>query len=245
MTLLAFLVGLSAGSFLNVLVYRQGKHFARGRSACPACSHELSWSELVPVLSFCVLGGRCRHCQARISYRYPVVELGVGLLFALPVFLGGFPFLELLVLWGVLFFLAFVASYDASHLLIPDKALFGLAIFSIIWRALFAGELVLSLLSGLVASGLFFAIFFFSQGKWMGFGDVKLVFVLGFLLSFPASLVALALAVFTGALVGMVQITFCKKTLASQIPFGPFLALGAASALFFTKAILFWYLAQF
>ena len=261
-----FALGLIAGSFANCAIFRfgEGESALDGRSRCPKCRRKLAWYDLFPVISFFVLRGKCRYCQKPISWQYPAVELAVAVLFCAAawrfypaVFAGHFsffPFLELAAWWIFLAAMAVVLAADWRWYLIPDGALIaGLAAV----LALRAGRLVQDSflfgrpdfaaladpLSGAAfAGGLFLAMFLVSRGKWMGFGDVKLAFLMGLALGFWPVLLALFLANFFGAIMGLGMVLAKKKKMSSPIPFGPFLVAGLLISLFFAPAILDWYL---
>lgn len=239
----SFLFGVATGSFLNAFLYRteQGKSVLQGRSFCPNCSHVLTWYDLVPLLSFAQLKGKCRYCKKSISLQYPAVELGTGLLFVL-IAHAAFSFPSLLFYWMIALFLVFIFVYDLKHLLIPDKAVYPAIGAAFLYRLFMTGELFFALSSAFVAAAFFLALFLFSKGRWLGFGDVKLAFFMGMFLSWPGVLVALFAAFFTGAVVGTSLILLKKKGMRSEIPFGPFLVLGTFVALFLGEQIVDWYL---
>ncbi|PIZ87448.1 MAG: prepilin peptidase, partial [Candidatus Nealsonbacteria bacterium CG_4_10_14_0_2_um_filter_40_15] len=125
-----FIFGLIAGSFLNCVIYRleQGQSFLKGRSYCPLCKHTLSWQDLVPVLSFLFLRGKCRYCRQKISLQYPLVELATGILFVL-IFLFAFNFLYYLIMGC---FLIIIFVYDLKHYIIPDSVIYPAILISVI-----------------------------------------------------------------------------------------------------------------
>lgn len=248
-----FFFGLAIGSFLNCLIYRleNKKSFLTGRSFCPQCRHMLSWRDLIPIFSFLILKGKCRYCQKTISWQYPLVELftGIVFLFVVLTFNDIFTILYLLV---ISCFLILIFVYDLKHYIIPDKVIYpaillsflyqGIRIFNFAhWNLLQIRNLGLSILPTLF----FFAIVFFSKEKLMGWGDVKMVFLMGLLLSFPSILIALFLAFFFGSVIGLGLVILKKKTLKSKIPFGPFLVCGTFLALFFYQRIINCYFALF
>ena len=208
--------------------------------------------DLFPVLSFVFLGGKCRYCSKKISWQYPLVELATGLVF-LVIFLAlGFELnLEAGILsWVNLAFLLYITSalvvifiYDLKHYLIPDKVLFPAIAIALIYNLIFNFYLVPNfLLAVAVGAGFFLVIFLISKGKWMGFGDVKLAILMGFLLGYPNIVTALFLAFFFGAIIGVILIVKQNKGLKSEIPFGPFLIIGTFIALFYGNQIIQWYL---
>ncbi|MDP3784957.1 MAG: prepilin peptidase [bacterium] len=245
MPLVLFLLGLIFGSLANVVILRQntGERIVKDRSRCFACGAKLSWLELIPVASFLVQGGRCRHCHSKISWRYPLVELLTGFLF-LFFFLkwrgsyGTFADWPILAWWLLLgFFLVVLAAYDIRHHILPDA-------FSYLFIALaFAGDIffkqitptffLLSFLPALFLLLLHLA----SQGRWMGLGDAKLMAGGGLFLGFPAILSALFFAFWLGSLFGLALIVLKKYSFKSEMPFGPFLILGMLLAFFFPNLL--------
>ena len=246
-----FLFGLCIGSFLNCFIYRleQNKTMA-GRSFCPHCKHTLSFKDLFPVFSFLFLKGKCRYCHKKISIQYPIVEISTGLIFLLILnfkfsILNDFSFLNFLNL-AFLFYvssaLIIVFIYDLKHYLIPDEVLFPAIVISLIYNIIIWQNMLNVLLAVIIAFGFFLFIFLISNGKWMGFGDVKLSILMGLLLGFPNVLVALFLAFFFGAIIGVILMILEKKGLKSEIPFGPFLIIGTFMAMFFGNQMVQWYL---
>lgn len=236
-----FLFGLIVGSFLNCIIYRLevGKSFLGGHSFCPYCKHELVWHDLIPVFSFLILKGKCRYCQKPISIQYPLIELTTAILFIL-VFNS-----QNLLNTGYLLlttsFLIIIFVYDLKHYIIPDKVIFPAILTSFLFLFTTNSLLLNTILSAFGASFFFLLIYLISQGQWMGFGDVKLSFLMGLHLGFPNILVALFSAFFTGAIIGLILIAQSKKTLKSMVPFGPFLVFGTFLAMFYGELIINWY----
>jgi len=260
MVIFVFLFGLAVGSFLNAVIYRleAGDSALRGRSYCPRCKHVLSWQDLVPVLSFVMLRGKCRYCKGQISPQYPLVEICTA-----GIFLLSFKFqvsslnqassaeiLNILYLWIISSFLIVLFVYDLKHYILPDKILFpaigvvlGYRVSEFLkfenWDLFGIWSLVFGALG---AASFFLAIFLISRGKAMGFGDVKLALFMGLFLGWPNILVALFVAFMLGGAVGGVLILLRKKHMKSEIPFGPFLIAGTFAALFWGQWIIHWYL---
>jgi len=266
--LIVFIFGLVVGSFLNCIIYRlalpnfskknlgglKGRprrkaSFLRGRSFCPHCKHTLNWQDLIPLLSFLILKRKCRYCRQKISFQYPLVELATGFLFVLNVhYLEGLLFTVYCLLLSCFLIIIFV--YDLKHFIIPDKVIYPAIIIALIFNFQFLifNEFSIfncSILSAVGAAAFFLAIIIISKGKWMGFGDVKLAFFMGLLLGFPNILVALFFAFLIGAIIGIGLILAKRKTLKSEVPFGPFLVAGTFIAMFWGQAIIFWYLRLF
>jgi len=241
------------------VIYRLDKKESplEGRSFCPHCRHKLSWSDLIPVFSFFILKGKCRYCQKKISWQYPLVEIATGSLFvfiAHQQLISNQPLLILQLLFLLIFvcFLIVIFVYDLKHYLIPDKVIYPAIVLAFVYQIfqvlkfglsnLNFTSLLYALFSASLASAFFLSIFLVSKGKWLGFGDVKLVFFLGLLLGFPNILIALFLAFLIGAIIGIGLIVLRKKTLKSEVPFAPFLVIGAFIALFWGEKFINWYL---
>lgn len=245
MIFLLFLFGLAVGSFLNVVIYRSKikKSIFKPKSFCPHCKHVLAWYDLIPVLSFISLRGRCRYCHKKISLQYPLVELATGILFALFYLQAG-------GLNGKLFFDLFFTSiliivfvYDLKHYLILDIIILVGAIGAIL-SSIFLGkpEFPQSLIGSFVGGGFFALLVLVSSGKWMGGGDVKLSFLIGLILGWPQILLALFIAFMVGSVIGLILIALKNKTLKSAVPFGTFLTASTIITMFFGDEILDWYL---
>lgn len=228
--------GLIIGSFLNVVIYRvpRGESIVKPRSHCPQCDHFLKAWELVPIFSFLVLRGRCHTCGSKISWRYPGVELLTGLLFFLWAWTN--PTETLLVLWvhfTILAVLLALALIDKDTFRLPDVLTLPLLFLGIgsslfLPMGLSGAE---SLASAIGAGGVFWLIAkIYPQG--MGLGDVKLIAGMGAFLGFPKILLALFIASLLGSILGLLGMVFRRRKFRTQIPFGPFLALGAYAALF-------------
>jgi len=243
--LIIFVFGLAVGSFLNSVIYRLEKNesFLKGRSYCPHCKHILSWQDLIPTLSFLILKGKCRYCHQKISWQYPLVELVIAILFVL-ILHNTFPnFLFSIFYFLLSSFLIIIFVYDLKHYLIPDKVIYPAIFTSFLCNLILHSKFYIlnSIYSALGASAFFLSIFLISRGKWLGFGDVKLGFFMGLFLGFPNVLVALFFAYLIGAIIGIGLVLAKKKTLKSEVPFGPFLVAGTFIALFFGNQIINYY----
>ncbi|MBI5614328.1 prepilin peptidase [Candidatus Gottesmanbacteria bacterium] len=260
MELIVFLSGLAFGSFANVLIDRgDDVSVLYDRSRCDFCKRHLSWYELIPVFSFLFLRGQCRTCRKKLSLQYPLVELCMGLSFVGVYSL--FPLTSYISLVSYLiltfsFVVIFIA--DLKYFIIPDSMIIlsllsGFFLFlssQLLTRSahpnLGLGEQILEygipyFGTGLVAGSFFLLLWIFTKGKGMGFGDVKLAFVMGLLLKAPKTIVALYVAFLTGALYGVILILGKKKSLKSAVAFGPFLILGfLVSVLFGEQIIQLW-----
>lgn len=255
MPLFALFFGAILGSFLNALTFRYNTGVGlwrsmRGRSHCMRCGHTLHAFDLVPILSYIFLRGRCRYCHAPISLQYPLVEI-VAALLSLGVYVQ-FPepiaYSFWIFVWMVILFLV---VYDWRHLILPLEGLLVLIVlgfsslfFSCNTECSLTMPTLLQLFSGpLLAAPLLF-LSLISRGRWMGWGDGMLALPLGWMLGLLPGLGAFILAFWIGAVVGIGLLVFSmlanigRVSIKTAIPFGPFLALGAA-IIFFTHFDLF------
>ena len=228
--ILIFILGLSIGSFLNVIICRleTKETIISNRSYCPQCRVILKWYDLIPVLSFLLQKCRCRYCKKKISWQYPVVEIATACLFLL-IFNLQFSIFNLIYYFIIISFLIIIFTYDLKHYLIPNRIIYPAIIIAGIFNFQFLisnqfSIFKFSILSALGASSFFLALVLVSKGKWMGLGDVKLAFLMGLILGWPNILLALFLSFLSGSVIGIGLIIFGKKDFKSQIPFGPFLA---------------------
>ena len=241
-SLLVFLLGLSIGSFLNVVAWRlpRGEGVVAGRSHCPVCGHTLGALDLIPLLGYFFLKGRCRYCQAGISPRYPLVELATGGLFVLAFWQQGLS-IGTPGLWWFYSVLLTVSLIDLDYRIIPDRLLLaGLPAAALLFFAPTSPGLVSLLIGG--AGGFLFllAIVLISRGG-MGGGDVKLAGYLGLCLGWKLLTVALFFGFIFGGVVGVYLLIFRKKGRKDEVPFGPFLASGGTLAAVAGPWLWFWY----
>lgn len=253
----ALVFGLLIGSFLNVCIYRWPRDLSvvRPRSHCPACEKTIVWYDNIPLASFVMLGGRCRHCQARISFRYPVVELATGLLFFYSVYTHGLSVLALkmCVLSALLVGLVFS---DLEERILPDEMTLGGVVLGLIFAWFvkvddLSGEAIFWMLRvhpsdriqslAEAALGAALPAFFLWGGGWLyekirhreglGLGDVKLIAMVGAFLGLHGALLTLILGSIAGSIVGLAYIKIAHKDAATyELPFGTFLGLGALAA---------------
>jgi leader peptidase (prepilin peptidase)/N-methyltransferase len=233
------LLGLCVGSFLNVVIWRVPRHLSvvRPRSSCPGCDTVLAGRELVPVVSWLALRGRCRWCGRPIAWRYPAVELGTALLFTLLAI--RFPSPVTLVAYAVLAAALVALSAIDLELMVLPRRLIGVTgaagVVLLTAAALVAGEPD-RLLGALVGVGAGLAIvggIHFVAPRSMGFGDVRLAALIGGYLGWlglPHVLVGLFLAFLAGTVVGTGLVASGRLRRGSAVPFGPFLACGALGA---------------
>src|SRR3954471_8111024 len=221
-------LGLVIGSFLNVVAYRlpRGESIVKPRSRCTTCGAEGGALDNIPLLSWVVLRGRCRHCSAQISARYPVVELVTGVVFALIALVRG-PSPELLVDLPFAAMLIAVADIDLEHRIVPNRILAPMAIWAVAASAVVRPDKLPELLIAGATAFAFLLLAALAYPAGMGMGDVKLAGVMGLYLGLPVA-PALLIAFFTGSVVGIaIMLRYGAGARKRAVPFGPFLALGA------------------
>lgn len=241
------LFGAIVGSFLNVCIYRLPRHesIAWPGSHCPACSHPIPWYDNIPIISYVLLAGRCRHCEVRIPYHYPVVEALNALGYVGIVWVFGMTWVA--AAYALLYSaLLVVTGTDLSHKTIPNAITFP----GIILGLLGAGTILpLGFINGVlgvfVGGGILWVLAWASPylfGKeGMGGGDIKLLAMIGAFLGWKPALMTIMVGSFLGSLIGLSLIAARVIRREDYIPFGPFLVCGALVSLFFGKALLDWY----
>ncbi|KKM10863.1 hypothetical protein SY88_11455 [Clostridiales bacterium PH28_bin88] len=242
MYFLFFMIGIVLGSFLNVCIYRipRGESIVAPPSRCPACGTRLRALDLLPVLSWLWLRGRCRYCGAGVPAKYPLVELLSGMIYVglyhnfglQPVLAGG------LILASILIVVTFT---DLEHYRIPNKVvLFGFlaGLGYVIWSK--EPPLINAFFGVLAGGGPLYLLALLTSG--MGGGDVKLAAMAGLYLGWQKVILALFLAAGLASLVGMTLIALGIKKRKDPIPFGPFIALGTMISLLWGKQLIEWYL---
>ena len=254
---LFFVFGTIVGSFLNVVVLRlkKNKSVVKIPSHCPYCRRKLRWFELIPVVSFFIQRGKCRRCQKKISWQYPIVEFFTGLIFLLiAAHFFDFSFygiVNILYLLVVSCFLIIIFVYDFKYYLVSDKIVYPaifLVLFYDVYLALITNQFSIffsSILGAISMGGFFLFWVLISRGKWMGVGDIKIGILLGLFFGVYQMFTTLFLTFFVGAIVSLVLMILKKKKLKSEIPLGPFLTGAAFVTLFWGNYLLDWYLNMF
>ncbi len=220
-------LGAIIGSFLNVVIHRLplGQSLATPGSHCPACQTPIKPYDNVPLVSWLVLRGRCRHCGEQISARYPLVELVTAVAFAGVVLARGAD----AELWALIPFTAMlvaVAGIDLDHRIVPNKILLPAAIWGVVTAVAFRPDMLVELLAAGAGAFTFLLLAALAYPAGMGMGDVKLAGVMGLYLG-SAVIPALFVAFVAGSLVGMV--TIAREGAGARkkgVPFAPFLAIG-------------------
>jgi len=213
-----FILGLCFGSFANVLNWRLPRGLSiGGRSVCDNCKNKISWFDNIPLFSFIILRGRCRHCRSKISLRYPFVELLTAVIFVLLYLKFGLSYQTffLAVLSPILISIFFI---DLDQQIIPDELVFAGIALSFLFNFSFN-----NLLSGFLGAAFLMLLHLITKGKGMGLGDVKLAILGGMILGLANLFTWFFWAFLTGAVIGCILILTKKYGLKSKIAFGPFL----------------------
>lgn len=248
-----FIFGSIIGSFINVIAdrYNTGLSFVKGRSFCFSCGSTLTKTDLFPIFSFIFLRGKCRYCKSKIPNTVFIVEILMGILSILAAFKSGIfdsnfilmmdvgliPLFKYLLLTFIFGTILLLSIYDLRHFIIPDPFLIVFFVLALGYKFLTSSfyQIGFDLIAGIVLLLPFLIIFFVSKGRWIGFGDVKYIFFIGFFLGISVGVSAVVLSFWIGAFISL-SILFFKKTgllnrfnnltIKSEIPFGPFLSLG-------------------
>lgn len=246
-------LGLVIGSFLNVVIYRlpRGESLWNPPSHCPQCNKPVQWYDNIPVMSFLLLGGRCRNCKKPISWRYPLVEGLCASCFLLtfwryyPITLDSPSLITTIKDVLLISILIPVFFIDLEHQIIPDSLSYTLVISGLILSGI-QGYLVLSLAGAGIGVGLFCLIFslsfLFLRQPGMGIGDIKIAAGIGAFLGWKMGLLSFFLSFLIGAVVAGGFLLFRLKGMKDKIPFGPFLALGTLLTLFLGEWLIAIYL---
>ncbi len=230
-----FVFGLIVGSFINVVILRHntGKSLS-GRSGCMSCCCKLKWFELLPLISYIALRGKCAKCGSNISLQYPVVELSLAAVFAL-ISIQGFDILHIVLAMIISILLLIIAVYDTYHTIIPNFYVYMFIALSILWNMQYA---IMYLIAGLVLAVPFALLWLLSRGRWIGLGDAKLMLGIGTMLGLFGGFITLTIASIVGALAGLGYIAIRKLCIIGldctdndskmrlEVPFGPFLIFG-------------------
>ena len=246
-------LGLCMGSFINAIVWRlktPNLSVLKGRSMCPKCQHQLAAKDLVPVFSWLYLKRKCRYCKKPISWQYPLVELLttgliVGSYLAWPTELNSYLLIQFISWLIMLVGLIALTVYDIKWMLLPDKIVFPLiatALLSLIGQFILGrpiNNIYGIIWAVIIDGGIFWLIFQFSKGKWIGGGDVKLGFLLGLIVGKPEyAFLTLFIASVIATLFSLPLLMLKKLKKTSKIPFGPFLIAACMIVVLFGATII-------
>jgi leader peptidase (prepilin peptidase) / N-methyltransferase len=246
-TAIVFVIGLVIGSFSNVCIYRipRGESLIRPGSHCPQCNKPIKPYDNIPLISYLILGGKCRYCGKQIPFQYPLVELLTGLLYlSLYLFFG----LQLvtfvyMLLGTVLIIITFI---DLKEKIIPDVLSYPFIMIGFLFSFFRKDLTPINSLLGILAGGgslLLIAVAgtYLFKKEAMGGGDVKLAAMIGAFLGWQLTLLSLFFGFFLGAVIGIIVLVLSKGK-SEIVPFGPFIALGTMIAIFWGENIIHWYL---
>ena len=225
-----------------------------GRSMCVDCNHTLAWYDLIPVFSWLSVGGKCRYCRKPISWQYPLVELATAAIFIVsyifwPQALAGAGLVNFIIWLTTLVAFMAMTIYDFRWMIIPNVIVYPLIVLTALQRIVdyaFFGTswlaFLLTVAASLVGGGIFYILYQISGGNWIGGGDVKLGFALGFLVGTPLQALLLLLIASLLGLIGSIPALLQSKSKHKlQIPFGPFLMLACVILVLFGTSVVHWY----
>jgi len=236
-----------------ILRLPEKRSIVKGGSACMKCKAKLKPLDLIPILSFFILKGKCRSCKAVISWQYPIVEFVVGALFvcsAIYYNVAGAG-VSLLFIRDIVFIAALVVVFvaDLKYYLVFTSVTVPITVFAFLMNVfIFANSVnyynvILNLVIGMVIGGGFFYLqHLMSKGKWIGGGDIYIGLMMGAMLSSSKTVLALFLSYIIGAVISVVLLSLKKKSKGGIVPFGVFLSIGTLIAMFFGSEIINWYL---
>lgn len=238
-----FIIGACVGSFLNVCIYRipEGKSVVTGSSHCYACGHQLNFIDMLPVLNYFILKGRCRYCGTNFSLQYPLVEFITGFMY-LAAYLKFYNNWTTLLLWVFFSLLIVVTIIDLYHRIIPEGILLTGIVLGLPLAGLQSVDKLVSGLIGLLVAGIIMLIIAIISKGGMGGGDIKLSTVMGLYLGWQGVLLALFLAFLIGGITGIFLLLTGRKGRKDVVPFGPYLALGGLLAVMWGQELLAWYM---
>jgi len=241
------ILGLAVGSFLNVCIHRLPRKgsIVQPASSCPHCGYVLRWSDNIPVLSYVLLGGRCRSCKADISIRYPIVEVVTTAIFLVHYLVFG-P--DIILVPRLLFACAMVVLFaiDLEHHLLPNVITLPGIVVGLAFSAMLPPGLVDALIGVVAGGGVLWLIgeayYRYSGQEGMGGGDVKMLAMIGAFLGWQLMVLTLVLSSVLGSVVGLLVIVLKRGGMKYALPYGTFLSLGALVSSLFGRWILDWYL---
>lgn len=247
-----FVLGLIIGSFINVIIYRTPRKMSiiKPRSRCLNCETEIKWYDNIPIISYLILKGKCRNCQQKISFRYPLVEGLLGLLYLGSYLRFG---ISVEIIFAIIFLTVsvIVVFIDIDFQIIPNLCvgvILLLGIGNTIYLYFSEGKIAIEgyLIGFIVGFGILFLIrllgFLLFKKEAMGWGDVKLMTATGLFLGVGNIILTILFSSIVGAIVELILLKIGKREKKQGIPFGPYLVLGMIISLFFGSYIINWYL---
>lgn len=250
-----FLIGAAFGSFAGAMAWRlhEGRDVVRERSECEHCHHTLAWHDLIPLVSWLSLRGRCRYCHKPIGVSAIMMELGLGAAFALSFVVWPYGWsvlgMALFAVWlASLVYLTILFVYDVRHSLLPDVLVWPLTALGVIGFALlmqlqavpYAQWPLEAFLALLPVTGVYWLLYTISGGRWIGFGDVKLGIFIGLILGWQGGVLALLVANYLGFFWILPALLRRKLDRSARMPFGPFLIVATFIVFLWGKSLLAW-----
>ena len=240
-------LGLAVGSFLNVCIHRlpHGRSIVQPPSNCPHCGYVLRWYDNFPVLSYAMLGGKCRQCRASISIRYPIVEL-----VTMAIFVAHFLVLgpDIILVPRLVFACALIVLFaiDLEHHLLPNVITLPGVVVGLAFSLMLPPGIGDALIGAIAGGGVLWlvgeAYFRYSGVEGMGGGDVKMLAMIGAFLGWKLMVLTLVLSSILGSVVGVLVLAIRRGGMKYALPYGTFLSLAALVASLFGNQILDWYL---
>lgn len=240
-TIVVFIYGLLIGSFLNVCIYRipRGESIVTGRSHCTNCNKLIQWYDLVPLVSYILLRGKCRNCKTKISIQYPLIELLNGLLYVFIIETNGFHLTSILYCLCVSALIA-LSIIDFKTFEIPVQFNYFIGFLGVI-RLIYDYRNWTLYLTGFVSvSGFLLILYFITRGRGIGGGDIKLMAAAGLLLGWKLILLSLVLGCIYGSVLHIAMMMTMKKE--RVLAFGPYLSMGIYTAMLFGNSLIKWYI---
>jgi leader peptidase (prepilin peptidase)/N-methyltransferase len=239
--LITLIYGLCIGSFLNVLIYRipLNQSISKQSSHCFSCGSKIKWYDNIPLISYIILGGKCRNCKSRISIQYPVVEFLNAFLWEL-LYLKYQWSLVTLILFALVSSLLTLSVIDEKTYEIPVCFNYFILGIGVLYTVIDYQNWISHIVGAVCISLFLFALWWFTNGKGLGFGDVKLMFTCGLVVGWKCIIVGFLVGCIISIIIHPIRMKISKKT--NKLAFGPYLSLGVYISLFIGVEFINWYL---
>lgn len=242
--ILVLIYGILIGSFLDVCIIRipEGRSIVTGRSCCDSCNTRIKWYDLIPIVSYLTLGGKCRNCKTKLSVQYPLIEALNGIFYLIVFFLNGWNLVSA-VYCLVISALIVLSVIDFKTNIIP----FGINIYIFVIGLIRVGldykNFLTYVIGFVVVSGFLYVLFFLTKGKGIGGGDVKLMAAAGLVLGWKLIILAFFLGCIYGSIIHLIRMKVSGSS--RVLAFGPYLSAGIITAMLFGEQLINWYLTMF
>lgn len=242
--IIIFVYGIVLGSFMNVLIYRipLKENIATNRSHCMRCGRQIKWYDLIPLASYIILRGKCRYCGEKISFQYPLVEAINGIGYVVIFAVNGFNLLSILfcLMYSVLIVISVI---DWRTYEIPYSMLISMGVIGVLRLVVDRANIAEHLIGFFAVSAFLYAVFWISNGKWIGGGDIYLMAAAGLFLGWKNIILALALGCILGSMIHLILMRVCNK--GRMLAFGPYLSAGIVISMLYGTQMIEWYLGLF